>query len=485
MSDLSNQRRHWDTKRAYRSWLLLCFSTGPVASMVRTYVPAAIQSVAVAIGRGSEGEKCSNRGNNCFVSFGTSRIHISAYVLYLKAISTSMEGIISILLMGIADYSNYRKTFLVISIFFYGALALPFAFLFRKNTGTLKVLSALYILLNTDGAIYQILEGSYIPLFMRCSKTQDEREALQDNGLLMLKKGSKISVTGLLLGNCGGVIALLIGIIISHTRGGPIENMYYDFLSAISISGSFTLLFAAISTFYLPSIKGETPPENEVLLCLSIKRFCSQIKSIQKYPHAFLYCVSWVAWNISFSIFMSVFILLFRSTLGLGSSDSEYTVYTFTSYISASLGPLIWMALYRKLHISIKTWGYIFLTISLSTNLWGCFGLIPGFSFGFKQRWEFWFFEILYSSSSSSMRSLNRTAYSSLLPLGNEAQFFGLEVFLGVATGWVGSLASAAIQNKMGDERSSFLLSLLLVLIALILYSICDIEKGMKDVNKK
>lgn len=475
----------WNKKSIFRSWLLLCFATGPVASMARTYVPAAIQSVARIVGTTKEGKPCSTRGNDCFVKFGAGTVHYTSYVLYLKAIFTALEGVSALFLMGIADYGHYRKWILIGSISLYGIFALPFAGLTGKNYSTLRGLSALYALMNIDDSAYQILEGSYIPLFMRAATPNDESVTEDERNNIRFKRGSVVSAMGLFLGNCGGIAALLIGIIISYTRGGPAVDGYHNFLLAISIAGSITVVFSIISAYFIPSVEGKKKPKGQPLVFLTVRRFITLLKDIQKYPNAFLFCVSWVIWNVTFSNFMSVFVLLFRSTLGLGSSDSEYTVYTFMSYICASIGSLTWMALYGKCKFNIKIWGYIFLGISLFTNLWGSLGINSSVKIGFKHRWEFWVFEVFYSSSSSAQRSLNRTIYSALLPEGEEAQYFGLEIMLGIATGWIGSLVNASIQDLTGNDRFPFLPNTILVAISLALYYMTNVEKGMKEVNKK
>lgn len=473
----------WTKKSIYRAWLLLCFSTGPVASMSRTYVPASIQSIARAVGKTKAGKRCDFKGNDCFVKFGAGTVHYTSYVLYLRAISTALEGVVAIFLMGIADYSNYRKTFLVASIFLYGVFALPYAGLTGKNYPTLKASSALYALITITNAIYQILEGSYIPLFMRASapKGSVPEEVRRET---VLKRGSVVSVMGIFLGNCGGIVALLIGIIISYGRGRPIANGYFNFLLAITIAGAITCVFAVGSYFFIPNVLGKPRPKGESLLFLTAKRFIILMKDIQRYPHAFLYCISWVIWNVSNSNFLSLFVLLFRSTLGLGSSDAEYTVYTFMSYVVASMGSLTWMYLYPRSRLHIKTWGYGFLAFSLFTNFWGCLGISENTLVGFKHRWEFWVFEVLYSATSSSMRSLNRVVYSSLLPEGEEAQYFGLEIMLGVATGWIGSLVNATMQDRTNNDRYPFLPNLFLVAISIVLYYFVDTEKGMRDAEK-
>jgi MFS-type transporter involved in bile tolerance (Atg22 family) len=451
--------------------------------MSRTYVPAAIQSVAVAVGHDSHGGPCLPRGNDCFVKFGTGWVHSTSYVLYLKAIYTALEGVLALLLMGIADFSNYKKIILIGSIMAYGCFALPFSGLTSKTYATLRGLSALYGLLQVTSALYQILEASYIPKFMRAEVPHGE-VADDVRKKMVLAKGSKVSVLGIVMGNLGGICALLIGIIISYTRGGPEVDGYHNFLLAITIAGCVTVVSGIFASYFIPSTKGKTKPKGEYLIFLTFKRMWFLLKQIGKYPNAFLFCVAWVIWNVTYTNFLSVFILLFRSTLGLGSSDAEYTVYIWLSYAISSVGSLTWMFLYPRTSIKIKHWSYVFLGVSLFSNFWGCLGISATTNVGFKHRWEFWLFDVFYSGTSSALRSLNRVVYSTLLPEGEEAQYFGLEVMLGVSVGWIGDLVNATIQDKTGNDRMPFLPNVILVFISLVLVIVCDTEKGMQDVRK-
>ncbi|CAX40022.1 autophagy-related protein, putative [Candida dubliniensis CD36] len=466
-----NQESIWNKKSSFHTWLVLCYSTGPVASMSRTYVPASIQSIARNVGKTRMNQPCGTQGNDCYVKFGFITVHHTSYVLYLRAVSTAIEGIVAIFLMGIADYSNYRKLFLIFSILIYGFLALPFIGLTNNDYQTLVLASILYSLLIIDDSIYQILEGSYIPLFMRADKENP------------MQRGSVVAVLGLFLGNLGGITALVIGIIISYSSGTPEIKGYHNFLIAITVAGCMTIVLSLFSALYIPNVQGK--PRVDSFLVLPFKRFFNLLKDIQKYPMAFLYCISWVIWNVSFNNFMSMFLLLFRSTLGLGNSDAEYTVYTFMSYICSSGGSLLWMLLYQKWNNNIKYWGYAFLSVSLLANFWGCLGINKLTPIGFQNRWEFWVFEVFYSATSSAMRSLNRCIYSSLLPVGNEAQYFGLEVTLGIASGWIGSLVNAVIQDRTNDDRFPFLPNMFLVIVSLILYYYVDLQKGMNDVDNE
>ena len=139
------------------------------------------------------------------------------------------------------------------------------------------------------------------------------------------------------------------------------------------------------------------------------------------------------------------------------------------------------MFLFPYSSIPIKRWAYLFLSINIACVLWGCIGISKSVDIGFKHTAEFWVEQVLFMSSSSALRSLNRTLYSTMLPKGAEAQFFGLEMTLDLAVGWINPLVQGVIQNRTHNLRYPMLPNLFLMLIALGLYVWTDIEKGAKD----
>lgn len=395
-----------------------------------------------------------------------------------------MQGVIAIFLSGLADYANCKKQMLIATILVFGAAALPFAGLTDKSYHHLTAMAALYGLQNAVSPIYEIMEGAYIPIFMRARAVARGTVGEEVRRQEVLQKGTVVSVLGLVISNLGGITALLIGVIIAYGRHTTPADGYHNYLLAITIAGCITIVAGLVCAVLFPNTKGRPFPPNANPLTLSVKRFVALFKRIQHYPEAFKLCVGWVIWNVSYSNFLQVFGLLFRQELGLGSSDAEYTVYSFMTPIVASLGSLGWMWAYPRCGLHIKTWAYCFFAVSIFAQFWGCLGISGHVRVGYKHRWEFWVSEVFYVSSSSGLRSLNRALYSSMLPEGDEAQFFGLEILLGVATGWIGPLVNATIQNKTGNLRYPMLPNLFLACIALGVYVWVDSERGMRDADK-
>ncbi|MCJ1466651.1 hypothetical protein MMC07_005271 [Pseudocyphellaria aurata] len=495
------------SKKAFLSWLLLCYSTGPTSSMTATYVPISLQAMANILGhQPGSAKKCATRGAiRCLVSFGSGEVDYNSYVLYLQAIARACEGILTIFLSGIADYSHYRKSSMLVTIILFGVLALPFAALTHASYTVLTASSVLYCLLTTIQGAYGTMEASYIPLFMRASGWYQQRprinvgraeeavEALEQTqtgstntrpSKRAFNKGVRVSVLGLFVGNVGSLTALLIGLIITNTRGQAAVTGYHNFLLAITIAGCLTIVFGTIGGFVIPSVPGKKR-NGENLLTLSVIRFISLLKSIRNYPEAFKLCIGWILWNTAYSAHNSILSLLFRETLGLGSSDGEYTTWTFTAILFASMGSLSWMFAFPHVRCKVKTWAYTFFAVNITCIVWGALGINSHVPIGYKHRPEFWIEQVLFLSTSSALRSWNRVVYSSMLPHGREAQFFGLEITLDLATGWISPLVQGVIQDRTHNLRFPMIPNSLLMLIALGFYVWVDIEKGIADALKE
>ena len=101
--------------------------------------------------------------------------------------------------------------------------------------------------MNAVSPVYEIMEGAYIPMFMRARAPAKGAVAEDVRRKQVLARGSSVSVLGLVIGNIGGITALLIGIIITYGRGSAAQDGYHNFLLAITIAGCITIAFATVS----------------------------------------------------------------------------------------------------------------------------------------------------------------------------------------------------------------------------------------------
>lgn len=457
----------------------------------------------------------------------------------------------SILAAGAADYSDYRKPMMIGSIYLFGALALPFAGLTGRSYGHLGALSALYVALSTASGVYTIIEASYIPLFMRsagwarprAARLQDGPPPAESRGAWI--KGSRVSVLGLLASNVGALAALLIGVVITYSRGSAVRDGYHKTapargaieahvrqlppgrddcrlrhewvvpppstpppplfspLRARPGADPVAVVFALAGQMLLPSVPGaKRPAGTSVLLlplrtcewtALAVPRLAADpnpfppplaglklLGCVGRYRNAFKLCVGWVLWNTGYGNFLQLIGALFLETTGIQRGSSVYTVYTFMTVLFACMGSLAWLFGFRYSRLRIKTWAYALLGVNMACVLWGCLG-IADVPVGYKHQAEFWVADFFFMSSGSALRSLNRVLYASLMPRGSEAAFFGLEMTLDLATGWINPLVQGAIQNRTHNLRFPMVPNLVLMVLALGLYAWVDVDRGMAD----
>ncbi|OJJ46528.1 hypothetical protein ASPZODRAFT_66436 [Penicilliopsis zonata CBS 506.65] len=477
-----------NSKKALWAFLVLCYSTGPVSSMVASYVPAAILSAANLLGHQQGSDKpCPRRGGNitCLVRFGGGEIDYASFTLYLKAISRTTEGVVAIFTAGVADYSNYRKTMMIASIVLFGALALPFAALTGDSYSQLTALSVLYCLVVTVQGVYTIIEGSYIPIFMRATgwfqETPIAPVAPGRQGSSPWTTGVSVSVLAMVSSNLGALTALIIGVILVYGRGSASSGGFDNYFLAVTIAGCITIVFALVGHFLLPSVQGKELRPGENVLVLPIKGWFRLLRDAPHYSEAFKLCIGWILWNTGYTNHLTLMTALFLEVTGFSSSSGVYSVWSFTSVIFACMGSLGFLYLYPRLRLPVKSWAYLFLAVNSLCVLWGCIGISNAVTIGYKHQVEFWVAQVLFMSTSSALRSYNRALYSSLIPKGFEAQFFGLEVTLDLATGWINPLVMGAIQDRTHNLRFPMIPNLLLMLVGTVLYFLVDIPKGIEE----
>ncbi|KAJ5107929.1 hypothetical protein N7456_004604 [Penicillium angulare] len=467
----ASSKSAFNSKKALWAFLVLCYSTGPTSAMVSNYVSAAILSAANLLGHQAGSHKpCPRRGTNinCRVKFGATEIDYASYTLYLRAISRSTEGVLSIVTAGLADYSSNNWT-----------SRLPqdddddLDFPIWPPSLTLRRTDR-QNLCPSDRVIRPILLTDHCWFRdTRVSGAQGENSTWN--------KGVSVSVLALVSSNVGGLTALIIGVILVYGRGSYVQVGYHNYLLAITIAGCITIVFAIIGQFLLPSVRGkevDSSPDKTHLF-LAAKNWFRMLKSAPRYSEAFKLCIGWVLWNTGYSNHLTLIGSLFIQVTGFSTSSHVYSVWSFTSVIFACMGSLGFMYLFPRLKIPVKAWVYTFLMVNIICVLWGCIGISDSVTIGYKHQTEFWVEQVLFMSTSSALRAYNRAIYSTLIPENSEAQFFGLEITLDLATGWINPLVMGVIQNRTHNLRFPMIPNLLLMIAGLVFYWRVDVSKGI------
>jgi MFS-type transporter involved in bile tolerance (Atg22 family) len=246
---------------------------------------------------------------------------------------------------------------------------------------------------------------------------------------------------------------------------------------------TFIVLFAILGQCLLPSVCGKEfdRTKDKRPMLVPAKNWFRLLRNAPRYSEAFKLCIGWVLWNTGYSNHLQLIGALFIQVTGFSTSSGVYPVWSFTSVAFACMGSLGFMYLYPQLRLSVKSWAYALLLVNIVCVLWGYMGISNNIAIGYKHQAEFWVEQVLFMSTSSALRAYNRAIYSSLIPENSEAQFFGLEITLDLATGWINPLVMGVIQDRTHNLRFPMIPNLLLMVVGFVFYWLVDVPKGIEQ----
>lgn len=181
-------------------------------------------------------------------------------------------------------------------------------------------------------------------------------------------------------------------------------------------------------------------------------------------------CIAWGLWNCGMVNFMMIVNMKFRK-LYLGN-DPMYTGFMIWSFTCAAFGTFCWM----KIGNIGRCWVYGLSLFTMAIYLYVIVGVFDWNPLGLKYGIEFWVIECLYIAISSSFRSLNRALYSEVLPKGEESQFFGLEILVGIVGNWIIGYLGSIIKTRFEKDGFVVIVSLVMSMASLAVYGQCDLN---------
>jgi UMF1 family MFS transporter len=97
---------------------------------------------------------------------------------------------------------------------------------------------------------------------------------------------------------------------------------------------------------------------------------------------------------------------------------------------------------------------------------------------------EFWVLGALVGLVQGGSQAISRSLYSSLLPLGHEAEFFGFFAIANRFASIFGPLVFGVVANVTGSVRNSILALITFFIVGFIILMTVDVEQGKKSAKK-
>lgn len=380
--------------------------------------------------------------------FGFTHI-IRASSLWGYAVSCSMliVAITSPYLGSLADrWSNHRKFLFIYCLF--GSLCT--SLLFFATPGRYIFTLILFITANIGFAGGNVFYNAFLP------------KLAQNHEL------DRLSSKGFAYGYIGGGLALLLvfGIIQGYSFLGFPDK------GAASRTG-FLLTGIWWFVFAVPTYRYVHVPAGPIMvdtLHRGLRGYLQIFSEIKKYPSLLLFLVAFLFYNDGIQTIIVVAAIFAREELGL-SQGTILSCFLMIQFV-AMPGTLLFGRLAeiygakRSLYLAL----ILFIIVTL-------------FAYFMTSALEFWFLGFVIAIILGGSQAVSRSLFSSLIPMGKHAEFFGFYAISAKFASVFGPLIFALIIDLTGSARLSILSLTLFFIIGILLLTKVDTENAVTVIS--
>lgn len=373
-------------------------------------------------------------------------------------IGVLIQAFLMILLSAIADYSNLKKTFMMI-LCYTGVAAGCLMFFIDGDNYLLGC--ALLIITNVCIGASLVFYNAYLTEIT----TEDRRD--------------KVSAKGYAYGYVGGSIMLVVNLLLLN---------YADALGiSTSLAIRICLLVAAlwwggfaVITFTRLKRRGvkREIPAGKNIFSIAFAEIAQTLREFIQLRLTLLFLVAYLFYNdgIQTVIYQaSVFVEqeLFIAK-GLPSDPIFLVLLFLETQIVAFIGALFWERVSRK--IGAKN------TILVSLAWWA--GIVI-FAYGFlHDKSQAWYLGAAIGFVLGGTQSLSRSLYSQMIPKGREASFFSFYEISEKGTSWMGLLIFSVVVASTGSYRHAILALIFFFVVGGILLAVNPITKAIHEAGQ-
>ena len=348
---------------------------------------------------------------------------IPAAALWGYAVSCSMliVAITSPYLGGIADRSGMHRRFLF-AYCFTGAVAS--ASLFFTTPGRYFLAAFLFIVANIGFAGGNVFYNAFLP-------------KLAANHEL-----DRLSSRGFAYGYIGGGLALLLvfGMIQGYSFLGFADKGAAS-RTGFLLTGLWWFVFAIPTYLYVRIPAISIMPDN---FHGGIRRYFRIFAEIKKYPSLLLFLIAFLFYNDGIQTSIVVAAIFARKELGL-SQGTIMACFLMIQFV-AMPGTLLFGRLAERLGAKRSIYIALFFFI-----------LVTIYAYFIDHAWEFWLLGFVIAIILGGSQAVSRSFFSSLIPEGKHAEFFGFYAISAKFASVFGPLLFAIIVDITGSARLSIL----------------------------
>lgn len=346
--------------------------------------------------------------------------------------------------------------------------------------------------------------------------------AVESYNEALSKSTSRISSRGIALGYGAGIALLCVALIPVTVLNGSTFSLRL----AVSMSGMWWALFSIPTAIWLPSGRAlghtgglgwermngngngngwrdsvrrlrryddDTSSEDEQgpTIWAQIKGAWIRLgqmlspSEIVKLRNTFWYLAAWFLLSDGFTTITSTAVLFAKTTLLL--PPKSLIIVGLLTPSAGIAGSLLWPKLQHTFQLSNKS---VLVTLVLLASLVPAYGCLGFFKFfkdkpvgGLKTAEELYVLAVYFGSLYGAFQAYARAVFAELIPMGEEARWYGLFSITDKSSSFLGPLVVGLIADSTGNIRYAFFFLFGMILAAVLPLLVVNVPQGRRDAD--
>ncbi|KAG0188546.1 hypothetical protein DFQ28_004703 [Apophysomyces sp. BC1034] len=252
----------------------------------------------------------------------------------------------------------------------------------------------------------------------------------------------------------------------------------YNFIGTV-VCGGFWVLNAI--PYFLAQPRGRHGPElpkGSNHLTIGWKSIFMALREARKLRYLFMYIISYFMFSDAVSTTNQMINIVQGEITSF--SAKQVTILNLASAVSSIVGCFFFLWVAKRFKVRTKTNLLVIVILSGIVPIWGCFGISLD-NFGIKTNWELWVFYVWSGLFTAPIWAWQNTMLAELVPKGKENLFFSLFGVVNKASSWIGPVVIGAITEHTSNLWKGWPFVLALFVIATSIIFFIDVEKAKQD----
>ncbi|KAI8339706.1 autophagy-related protein 22-like protein, partial [Chlamydoabsidia padenii] len=482
-------------------WGYYLYYNGNNGFTMNSYMTNILQSLAFQGGfvdpAHPEIKGCPDSQGPCNISWGTGSVPVQSMMLYIQALSFSMQFLLFTTFGSLADYGKWNRYILLLAtIITCACQLLPIVFVNDDGTNWRGMLALDVVGLVGYGTCL-VFYGAAFPTLS--DNLPVVRVARADP---TISKGEKLAVVERWRNHVSAISATFSNIgflVVTGVLSGASYSAYsnYDFPPGVEPVLGNAPIFNYIATvvcagyfivnmipYFLAQPSGRRGPDlppGESHFTIGWKSIIQAIREGRRFKYLFIYIFSYLLFSDAVASTNQMIGIIQGNITQF--SARQTTILNLASAVSSIVGCLFFLYISKRFGVRTKHNLIIIIVLSGVMAIWGCFGIGLD-NFGFKNTWELWLFYVWSGLFSAPIWAWQQTMLSEIIPKGKENLFFGLFGTFGRGASFVGPVIIGALTERTSNIYTGWAVVLVFFVVGLGILFFVDVDKAKLDIEE-